>query len=209
MTDEWTNVSTSFSMLDDYLYIPTKYNSQLDNKNYDRLKNWAQCGYTSAAVFLSAWLSDYNDDAGVESIINEIDSDYINKLSNHRKGAFQKNYSEFFKKKLPKNEIITKTNGGTLTDVLNSLRSGSPLFTSTMLTKSGHYVTIVGYNFTRKSFVVNDPYGKFDFDRGRYIDTSIGAGKDVFYPTVEFSVAMEKSSQVAVGGSGFRFIYAP
>lgn len=205
---EWKEDSNPVSALDNVLYIPTVYNYQLDNTNYKALMNYAQCGYTSAFVFLSAWLPEFKDDSNIEEIIKEIDYDFITGKSKSRKGAFQKEYSKYFTKKLPNKKIVTRPHSGTKEEMIDALKGESPLFTSTMLTDSGHYVCIVGYNITQNSFIVNDPYGYFDFTKNKYTNTKYGAGKKVLYKYEDFKRPLEKSSKVATGRHGFRYIYA-
>ena len=192
------------------LYVKTIYNWQLNNKKFERIPSSDQCGYTSAAIFLSRWIDNKIDDSYIEYIINKVDHEYIDRKSNTRRGSFQHTYRYFFENELLKfnKKIITRQNGGTREEILKALENDSPVFTSTMLTRSGHFIVITGFNYIKNSYIVQDPYGYFDFTKNKYTNTKEFSGKEVLYDSDKLEIALNQSSLYATGKAGFRIIYA-
>lgn len=192
----------------DTIKLDIKQNNQLDNKRLPNISPASQCGYTSCAMFLSTWLKEFESDDRLYQMILEIDKEFIENKSKTRKGAFQNTYFEYINSKLKplKKLTIKKEHSGTFDEIIKSLKLGSPVFLSTMLTEHGHYVLIVGYDFEKESYIVNDPFGRFDFKSNKYVDTKLNSGYSVLYPRKDFEIVMEKSSNVATGKKGFRYI---
>ena len=152
------------------IFVETQYNWQLNNTKYKNLSPASQCGYTSAGIFLSHWIPNI-DDNYIDRMVNELDKDYLIDKTKTRQGAYQNTYSKYFKNKLPDFKIITRPHSGTREEILEALKNGSPVFTSTMITTHGHYIVITGFNYQKSSYIVQDPFGFFDFDLDRYTNT--------------------------------------
>jgi hypothetical protein len=187
------------------------YNWQVDNDNFSgKFKGSAQCGATSCCLMLSAFIPGASDDDFVKSFIQLIDADWLSGKSKDRLSAFQSNYEKPINHFLSVNNIpkkaVVRPHSATLDEIYEALHSGSPVFTSTRITNDGHYICIVGWEEDTKSFIVHDPYGKFDFAKDKYTEIKDGVGAYIRYPYALLSNAMIKSSQT-VGKSGFRIIY--
>jgi len=191
--------------------LEINYNWQVNNDNFSgKFKGSAQCGGTSACLMLSAYIPEASEDSFVKSFIELIDADWLSGKSKDRLSAFQSNYEKPINQILAKHNIpkkcVVRPHSATLQEIYDALKSGSPVFTSTRLTNDGHYICIVGWEESTKSFIVHDPYGKFDFSKDKYSEVKDGVGAYIRYPYELLSKAMIKSSQT-VGKSGFRVIY--
>jgi len=80
---------------------------------------------------------------------------------------------------------------------------------STMITKDGHYICIIGYDNDRKVWIVNDPYGHYSFADSKYAIVGKNSGHKVEYPYTLLGNAMVASSRIASGGSksGYRLLW--
>lgn len=191
--------------------IPIIYNWQVNNFNFNsKFKGSAQCGPTSCSQMLSAFIKEASSDTFVKEFIEKIDSDWLSGKVKNRQSAFQFNYKpaiDYFLKKYNINkQAIVVQGGGTIQDVIHSLKLGSPLMVSTMLTGEGHYITINGIDTKRNIFKVKDPFGLFDFKTKKYIKVIDGAG-DTEYSITDLSVYMDKSSMAVTKKNGYRFIW--
>lgn len=193
--------------------VPVKFNWQVNNYNFGgKFKGSAQCGPTSASQMLSAFIPEASSDEFVRKFIEKIDEQWLSGKIKTRQSAFQFNYGpvldHFLKEYGVPRKSVTVPHSGTLQQLIDALRSGSPLMVSTMLTGDGHYVTVNGVDTVKKVFKMKDPYGLFDFKTSKYTKVADGAG-NTEYPIDQLSKYMEKSSEVASGKTkkGFRFIY--
>lgn len=196
------------------LQVNTPYNWQVNNDSFGgTFRGSAQCGPTSACTVLSAFVPQASTDDYVKSFISEMDGDWLSKKSKIRLSAFQSNYSKVLQSHLDRHsvqrKVVTLPSGGTLANVEESLRSGSPLMASTKLTKDGHYLVIVGYDYDSKEYVVHDPYGLYDFASSSYKVVKDGVGANARYPAQLFEPFLVLSSKAAVGprATGFRLLY--
>lgn len=190
--------------------INIKYNWQVNNNNLNgKFKGSAQCGPTSCCMTLSAFIPEASTDKFIKSFIEIIDKDWLNGKGD-RQSAFQYNYEKPINQILDQNGInkkaIVKPHSATIDELYSALVSGSPVMTSTRLTEDGHYICIVGWDEQTGSFIVHDPYGRFDFKTNKYIEVKDNVGAFVKYKFEDLSKAMIKSSQM-FGKSGFRIIY--
>jgi hypothetical protein len=189
-----------------------KYNWQVDNFGFDRLRSTAQCGYTSAAMVLSARIPDASNDWFVKEFIMEMDKDFIIGKSKTRRGAAQGNYKAVMDKYLHKYDLPFQTKvvpqGGTQDTIIKALESGSPLMASTMLTTSGHYICIIGIDTERSVLICHDSFGKFDFKTKKYT-VNAKAGESVEYNYADIFPVMEASSRAVFGknATGFRILW--
>ena len=189
-----------------------KHNWQVDNFGFEKLKSTAQCGYTSACMVLSAKIQDASNDWFVKEFIMEMDKDFIIGKAGARKGASQGNYKKVMDHYLQKYDTPYQTKvvpqGATLDTIIKALESGSPLMASTMLTESGHYITIVGVDTERGVLICKDPFGGFNFKTKKYTVTA-AAGDDVEYAFNDIFPVMEKSSKAVFGANaaGFRVLW--
>jgi hypothetical protein len=193
------------------LKIQITYNWQVNNDNLNgKFKGTAQCGPTSCCMTLSAFIPDASKDEFVKKFIEMIDKDWLSGKIKTRQSAFQFNYEKTINEILKQNSInkkaIVKPHSGTINDVVHALTKGSPVMTSTMLTKDGHYICIVGVNQKDGYFVVHDPYGRYDFQKNAYAEVKDNVGAFIKYPINLLSLAMEKSSNT-VGKKGYRIIW--
>ena len=194
------------------LKIEIKYNWQVNNNNLNgKFKGTAQCGPTSCCMTLSAFIPSASTDDFVKSFIEVIDKDWLSEKVSNRLSAFQYNYEKPMNKMLEqygvKKKAMVFPHSATIDHVYNALKSGSPVMTSTKLTEDGHYICIVGWDEATKSFIVHDPYGRFDFAKNKYVEVKDGVGAFLKYPFELLSKAMIKSSQAAANKSGYRIIY--
>lgn len=192
------------------LKIQITYNWQVNNDNLNgKFKGTAQCGPTSCCMMLSAFIPDASKDTFVKQFIEIIDKDWLSDKVKNRQSAFQFNYEKSINEVLKKNNInkkaIVKPHSATVNDIKNALAKGSPVMTSTMLTKDGHYICIVGID--NDNFIVHDPYGRFDFQKNTYVEIKDNIGAFIKYPIKLLSVAMEKSSKAVGAKGGYRVIW--
>ena len=68
----------------------------------------------------------------------------------------------------------------------------SPVIIATKLSSVGHFILIIGYNKETDSFIVHDPYWKFDFKKGKHIVNE--SGESVEYPFIDLTNYMRKWS---------------
>ena len=186
------------------------YNTQCDNFEFSRLKPSAQCGYTSACMVLSYYVPLASSDVFIGEFVNYMDRDFISGKSKARMGASLNNYpkvlNNYLKGNQVKKEAKIRVTGGTEQEIKSILDNGSPLMVSTMLTTSGHYVCIIGYD-DEGNWIVHDPYGLFSFKSNTYVKIGGKHGEAVKYPIDKMTVVMNRSGQVATGKQGFRFIW--
>lgn len=193
------------------LKIQITYNWQVNNDNLNgKFKGTAQCGPTSCCMTLSAFIPDASKDEFVRKFIEIIDKDWLSGKIQTRQSAYQFNYEKTINEILKQNNInkkaIVKPHSGTIDDIVHALTKGSPIMTSTMLTKDGHYICIVGVNQKDGYFIVHDPYGRYDFQKNAYAEVKDNVGAFIKYPINLLSLAMEKSSNT-VGKKGYRIIW--
>jgi hypothetical protein len=190
--------------------LEVKYNTQCDNFEFSRLKPSAQCGYTSACMVLSYYIPLAGNDIFIGEFINYIDRDFISGKSQNRMGASLNNYTKvlnnYLKENKVKKEAKIRVTGGTEKEIKSILDGGSPLMASTMLTTSGHYICIVGYD-DDGNWIVHDPYGLFNFKSNNYVKIGGNSGEGVKYPIDKMTVVMNRSGQVATGKPGFRYLW--
>lgn len=193
--------------------LNVNYNWQLDNFGFTKISAGSQCGYTSACVVLSTRISDASNDWFVKEFVMEMDKDFITGKSNTRRGASQNNYKAIMDSYLQKHQSQFKTvvrpNGGTIDDITNALKKGSPVMASTMLTSHGHYIPIIGINTEKKCLICNDPYGLFNFKTKKYERVNATAGKEVSYGFDDIFPYMERSTKAVFGekATGFRILW--
>ena len=189
--------------------LQVKYNTQCDNFEFSRLKPSAQCGYTSACMVLSYYISLAENDLFIGEFVQYMDRDFISGKSKNRMGSSLTNYpkvlNNYLKGNNVKKECKIRISGGNLDEIKSIIDSGNPLMCSTMLTTSGHYISIIGYDDT--NFIVHDPFGLFSFTSNTYVKIGGKHGEAVKYPIDKLSVAMERSSRVATGNPGFRYLW--
>lgn len=190
-------------------HIQVKYNTQCDNFEFARLKPSAQCGYTSACMVLSHYVPLAGNDVFIGEFVNYMDRDFIAGKSKTRMGASLTNYPKVLNNYLKGNKVAKeckiRISGGSLDEIKSIINAGNPLMVSTMLTTSGHYICIIGYD--DENFVVHDPYGLYSFKSNSYVKIGSNHGEAVKYPIANLSVAMERSSRVATGKPGFRYLW--
>lgn len=193
--------------------IKINYNWQVNNNNLNgKFRGTAQCGPTSCCMMLSSYIPEASSDDFVKSFIEIIDRDWLAGKVKNRLSAYQFNYEKSINEVLTKYGVPKKAkvipHSATLDELYSALQSGSPVMTSTMLTEDGHYICIVGWDEESKSFIVHDPYGRFDFEKNKYVEVKDNVGAFIKYPYELLSNAMIKSSRTANPKSnGFRIIY--
>jgi hypothetical protein len=191
--------------------LPIKQNDQTDNSKLGRITPGGQCGYTSACMVMSAFIPQAENDKFVESFILMMDVDFINAVSNTRRGAILTNYGSQIDRLLRDYLVPKKTkilpHSGTNEDIIKAIDSGSPVMAATMLTKDGHFICIIGYDNERKVWIVNDPYGQFSFSDSKYAKIGKNSGAGVEYPYTLLGQAMVRSSNVATRKNGYRILW--
>jgi hypothetical protein len=193
--------------------LEIQQNDQIDNKLLGRIKPSGQCGYTAAAMLLSSVYDKAKTDEFIVELILTIDKAFIDNKSDVRNGAFLAKYPDYLNAILKKNNIPKKTkflaHSGTNQDIINAIDKGSPVMCSTMITKDGHYICIIGYDNDRKVWIVNDPFGHYSFADSRYAIIGKNSGSKVEYPYTLLGNAMIASSRIATGGSksGYRLLW--
>ena len=189
--------------------LEVKYNTQCDNFEFSRLKPSAQCGYTSACMVLSYYIPLASNDVFIGEFVNYMDRDFISGKSKTRMGASLNNYPKVLNNYLKANKVTKeakiRVTGGTEQEIKSILDGGSPIMASTMLTTSGHYICIVGYEDA--NLIVHDPYGLFSFTSNTYSKIGGNSGEGVKYPIDRMTVVMNRSGQVATGKPGFRYLW--
>ena len=191
--------------------LDIKQNDQIDNKQLGRIKASWQCGYTSAAMLLSSVMEEAKTDQFIEELVILFDDDYIKNKSNTRNGAFLAKYPEhlnsILKKKNINKKVVFMPHSGGNNHIIQAINNGSPVMCSTMITKEGHYVLIIGYDDDRKVWIVNDPYGHFSFAESKYKLIGKNSGAGVEYPYTLLGNAMIKSSKLAANKTGYRLLW--
>lgn len=191
--------------------LEIKYNSQRDNPPRQNIQPWAQCGYTSASMLLSAWIKKAQTDDYVLWLIDELEASvgglrkYVtSKLPwvKGRIGSYGDAYAAAIGKILESEGINRKVRfaaeGGSFTEIYNALDvEKSPVFLATKITDSGHFILIVGYDAKRRIVICHDPYG--DANTG-YKKTN---GAYVEYPADWLEAKAKAASK-----TGLRYIYA-
>ncbi len=153
--------------------INVVYNSQRDNANIRGLRGSSQCGYTSASMMLSAFLPDASTDEFVASLIDRMEPKYgaasmadmiLDKIPwarGMRLGMFGDAYAVVCQKILEERGATAKIQwhptGGTPEQLAAAIDQGSPAMLSTMITNSGHYICVVGYDSDH--WICHDPWG--------------------------------------------------
>lgn len=149
------------------------YNSQRDNPAWRGLPGSAQCGYTAASMMLSAFVPDAGTDAFVSYLIQRMEPVYgratlADKILDRipwargmRLGMFGDAYAvacdEILRERAVQARISWTPGGGTGMGLEGAIDQGSPAMLSTMITRSGHYITVVGYD--AGNWICHDPYG--------------------------------------------------
>lgn len=191
--------------------LDIKQNDQIDNKQLGRIKASWQCGYTSAAMLLSSVMEEAKTDKFIEELVILFDDDYIKNKSNTRNGAFLAKYPEhlntILKKRNINKKVVFMPHSGGNNHIIQAINNGSPVMCSTMITKEGHYVLIIGYDDDRKVWIVNDPYGHFSFAESKYKLIGKNSGAGVEYPYTLLGNAMIKSSKLAANKTGYRLLW--
>lgn len=191
--------------------LDIKQNDQINNKQLGRIKGSWQCGYTSAAMVLSLVYEPAKTDQFIIDLILRMDRAYVENKSDTRNGAFLVRYPDYLNAILKENNIAKKVklvqHSGTNNDIIQAINSGSPVMCSTMLTKDGHYIVIIGYDDERKFWIVNDPYGHYDFAKSRYGLIGNNSGASVEYPYTLLGNAMVQSSRIVTGKTGYRLLW--
>lgn len=185
------------------------YNNQTDNFEFSRLKPSAQCGYTSACMVLSYYIPLAGNDIFIGEFVQYMDRDFISGTSKSRMGAVLANYPKVLNNYLKANKVQKESkirlHSGTEHEIKSIIDSGNPIMCSTMLTTSGHYVVIIGYD--DNNYIVHDPFGEFSFTSNSYIKVGGKSGEARKYPKDKMHVVMERSSRVAASKSGYRFLW--
>ncbi len=188
--------------------IKIKLNSQMDNVVFKNLNSSAQCGYTSCAMLLSILIPEAKKDNFIFEMISTFEKSFLDG-KDRRFGTSLANYQKIVDYYLKKFNLNLKSNfvsnGYKLENVISILESGSALMVPVMTTKFGHFIIINGYNFKKNSYIVKDPFGKFDFVKKVYLDTN---GFQGLYQGNELDIYMEKSSKtVSPKFFGIRCLY--
>jgi hypothetical protein len=184
-------------------------NSQLDNKGLGKIPPSSQCGYTVLAILLSQFIPEAKDDKFIKEMIEHFEKDFLVGKGN-RFGSSMTNHvfmAEYYLKKYGINRKIHFTpHSGTVADIVAALSKGYAVGCAGMMTPHGHFMVICGYSEVRKSFLMHDPYKKFDFEKGTYTKES---GLNVYYPIDRFLKYLEASSLAASKNTkkGIRFYY--
>lgn len=192
------------------IVLPVQGNSQLDNKGFGRIPPSSQCGYTTLAMLLSQFIPEAKSDKFIEEMILYFEKDFLVGMKNSRFGSSMPNHvfmAEYFLKKYGINRKVYFTpHSGTIADIIQVLNKGYAIGCAGMMTKSGHFMAIVGYSEVRKSLLMHDPYKRFDFEKATYTKEP---GLNVYYPIDRFIKYLEASSLVASGNTkkGIRFYY--
>lgn len=189
------------------------YNSQRDNSSLAGLPGSAQCGYTSAAMMLSAFLPEAVSDAFVTYLIKSMEPAYgqatladkildrIPWARGRRLGMYGDAYAvaceELLRERGVRARVIWTPGGGTQAMLEGAIDQGSPAMLSTMISPSGHYICVIGYD--AGNWICHDPYG--DGYRG-YRENPDGAY--VKYPRTWLETRAVKSDPTK---RGFRFMY--
>lgn len=159
--------------------LKVKNNRQQNNIAFKGLPGYAQCGPTSCAMLLSYFIPRYTEDKAVAELIQEIEPMYgeatlgqvilaaMPWMKGKRLTAFGDTYphviNAIFKRHKIKRVAKLKGTSGTDQDIIKAIDSGSPCLLSTMLSSSGHYILVIGYQLNKSgqvmSWICNDPYG--------------------------------------------------
>ena len=189
--------------------LSVTYNNQVDNFEFKRIKPTGQCGYTSACMLLSYFVPEAGNDVFLGTFVEEMDKDFIAGKSNTRMGASLPNYvkmiNTYLKKHNVHKECKIRPHSGSHAEIQNIIDSGSPLMVSTMMTTSGHYICIIGYD--DQNYIVHDPFGIYSWTSKTYVKIGGNNGKQVSYPIAGLQAAMERSSRVAMSRNGFRYLW--
>lgn len=198
------------------LIVQTKHNDQLNNKAFANLNPASQCGLSSACMVMSKFIPDAESDDFLAKFLYGFDKEYLDDKSKTkpRKSAVLTNYPPEINKHLVLHKVNkqarVKPHSATEVDIKHALSIGSPVMVATLLTPHGHYITIIGYNDEKNCWIVNDPYGVFSFENGRYIKVGNNSGASLYYPYGGLNKAMEKSSRLVTnnksGGSRILWI---
>lgn len=154
----------------DEVLLKVPYLSQLDNA----LNPFGTCNVTSVAMCMAYFGHPVRNDQGqqLEDELNQYCLDHG--LSRHSPTDLKKVLEAYGYK--DKFQFDAKWQ-----DAKTHLAAGNPLIAHGYFTKSGHIVTVIGYN--TKGFVVNDPYGEW-FSSG-YDNSRSGAGLTYSYGMME------------------------
>lgn len=160
-------------MINKVLVPNVLYNSQRDNKIVEGISQGSQCGYTSLAMILSQTKPEFGSDAFVSKMVLEMEGkkqvfreaflngkieSYIKKLINvdkYRVGAFMEAYQQYANSlNIGSFRLVRSDSPDLMKSVLDK---GIPIMLGTIITASGHYVVVVGYD--ENGWIVNDPWG--------------------------------------------------
>ncbi len=193
--------------------INVPYNSQRDNPAFAGLPGTSQCGYTAAAMMLSAFLPEASSDAFVAHLIERMEPAYgratlADKILDRipwargmRLGMFGDAYAvaceEILREREASARIVWTPGGGAPATLEAAIDQGSPAMLSTKITSSGHYICVVGYDSGH--WICHDPYG--DGHRGYRAHQE---GAFVKYPRAWLEYRARKSDPTK---RGLRFMY--
>ena len=195
------------------IQLDVKWNDQKDNIPLPRLPGSSQCGYTSAAMMVSPFIPAAATDDFVHGLIMRMEPAYgratladmildrIPWAHGKRLGMFGDAYAvacrELLRERGLNAELVWRPTGGSASELEAALMQGSPAMLSTMITRSGHYICVVGCD--DEHWICHDPYG--DGFRG-YRQHVRGAY--VKYPRVWLEARARKSDP---NRRGLRFMY--
>lgn len=198
--------------------LKVKNNRQQNNTAFKGLPGSSQCGPTSCAMLLSHFIPRYTEDKAVAELIQEIEPMYgtptigqavlaaMPWMKGKRLTAFGDTYPHVINAILKRHGIkkVAKFQGtgGTDQDMIKAIDGGSPCLLSTMLSSSGHFILVIGYEMNKsgqvQAWICNDPYGNA---LTGYKDAK---GDAVSYPWGFLSDAATKSDP---NKKGYRFTY--
>jgi hypothetical protein len=187
------------------IILDVKYNTQKDNKAFLPIPPSSQCGYTSIAMVLSVILENAKHDEFISDMILNFEKLFLNQKTKFLFGSSMQNhvkiYQHYIEKYKLNKAVVFRPQEGTLNDIINGLKCGSPVGFSWMPTKSGHYSVIIGYSEVKKSLLIHDPWAKFDFTKKDY---GIESGASNWHTIDDITPYMNRSS---ANGKGYRLNY--
>jgi uncharacterized protein YvpB len=150
--------------------LDIKYNSQRDNPAVAGVPWSSQCGYTSVAMMLSAFLPEADSDKFVAELVRRMETPgpLLDRIlakvpwaRGKRTGMFGDAYAAavaaILEERAPHLRAVWIPTGGTAAQLQAAIDAGSPANLSTMLTEHGHYIPVIGYD--RENWICNDPHG--------------------------------------------------
>lgn len=196
--------------------LNVKYNSQRNNRSLEGLRGSAQCGYTAAAMMISPFLAHAENDEFIFNLIEAMEPRYgkarwsdrildrVPWARGMRLGMFGDSYvialnALFEELDLPY-QIEWIPTGGTPEQLKQAIDAGSPAMLSTMITPSGHYICVIGYDDDH--WICHDPYGNGYAPGGYRTNTW---GERVYYPK---SWLESRARAADPNRRGLRFMHA-